>query len=145
MKAYGGVDVYIHIFLTSTLVGGEWSASRTGNELPNPLDRMLGGQQIRSGRHGEVKILASIETRIPTPRSSSRYTDYAIPAHVLKIKFTVMACTHFFRNFTTPRSPMLLKFKNKFCCFIEAKCRTNYCYYAIQGFSLATGATVGAP
>jgi hypothetical protein len=27
MKAYGGVDVEIHIFLTSALVGGEWSAS----------------------------------------------------------------------------------------------------------------------
>jgi hypothetical protein len=30
MKAYGGVDVEIHIFLTSALVGGEWSASRLG-------------------------------------------------------------------------------------------------------------------
>jgi hypothetical protein len=28
MKAYGGVDVYIHIILSSALVGGEWSASR---------------------------------------------------------------------------------------------------------------------
>jgi hypothetical protein len=28
MKAYEGVDVGIHIFLTSALVGGEWSASR---------------------------------------------------------------------------------------------------------------------
>jgi hypothetical protein len=28
MKAYGGVDVWIHIFLTSALVGGEWSTSR---------------------------------------------------------------------------------------------------------------------
>jgi hypothetical protein len=28
MKAYEGVDVEIHIFLTSALVGGEWSASR---------------------------------------------------------------------------------------------------------------------
>jgi hypothetical protein len=28
MKTYGGVDVQIHIFLTSALVGGEWSASR---------------------------------------------------------------------------------------------------------------------
>jgi hypothetical protein len=27
MKAYGGVDVYIHIFLTSALAGGEWLAS----------------------------------------------------------------------------------------------------------------------
>jgi hypothetical protein len=30
MKAYGGVDIYIHIFLTSALVGSEWSASRPG-------------------------------------------------------------------------------------------------------------------
>jgi hypothetical protein len=28
MKTYGGVDVEIHIFLTSALAGGEWSASR---------------------------------------------------------------------------------------------------------------------
>jgi hypothetical protein len=27
MKAYGGVDVQIHILLTSALAGGEWSAS----------------------------------------------------------------------------------------------------------------------
>jgi hypothetical protein len=31
MKAYEVVDVYIHIFLTSALVGGEWSASRPGH------------------------------------------------------------------------------------------------------------------
>jgi hypothetical protein len=30
MKAYGGVDVQTHIFLTAALVGGEWSASRPG-------------------------------------------------------------------------------------------------------------------
>jgi hypothetical protein len=30
MKAYGGVDVQIHVFLTSELVWGEWSASRPG-------------------------------------------------------------------------------------------------------------------
>jgi hypothetical protein len=28
MKAYRGVDVWIQVFLTSALVGGEWSASR---------------------------------------------------------------------------------------------------------------------
>jgi hypothetical protein len=27
MKAYEGIDVQIHIFLTSPLLGGEWSAS----------------------------------------------------------------------------------------------------------------------
>jgi hypothetical protein len=31
MKAYGGVDVKIQIFLTSALVGGEWSASYPGH------------------------------------------------------------------------------------------------------------------
>jgi hypothetical protein len=31
MKAYEGVDVEIHIFLTSALVGGEWSASLHGS------------------------------------------------------------------------------------------------------------------
>jgi hypothetical protein len=30
MKAYGGVDVWIHVFLISALVGGGWSASRPG-------------------------------------------------------------------------------------------------------------------
>jgi hypothetical protein len=42
MKAYGGVDVQMHIFLTSALVGGEWSASRPGRftlgeEVPLPI------------------------------------------------------------------------------------------------------------
>jgi hypothetical protein len=42
MKAYGGVDIEILIFLTSALVGGKWSASRPGRftpgkELPVPI------------------------------------------------------------------------------------------------------------
>jgi hypothetical protein len=34
MKAYGGVNIWIHIFFTSTLFGGEWSASRPGRFTP---------------------------------------------------------------------------------------------------------------
>jgi hypothetical protein len=34
MKEYGEVDVWIHIFLTSAVVGGEWSASRRGRFSP---------------------------------------------------------------------------------------------------------------
>jgi hypothetical protein len=42
MKAYGGIDVFIYIFLTSALVEGERSASRPGrfspwNEPPVPI------------------------------------------------------------------------------------------------------------
>jgi hypothetical protein len=46
MKVYGGVDVYIHIFLTSALGGGEWSASRTGHFTPGeraPYTHWVGG------------------------------------------------------------------------------------------------------
>jgi hypothetical protein len=34
MKTYRGVDVYIHVFLTSELVGGEWSALHPGHFTP---------------------------------------------------------------------------------------------------------------
>jgi hypothetical protein len=30
MKTYGGVDVQIQVYLTSAIVGGEWSASHPG-------------------------------------------------------------------------------------------------------------------
>jgi hypothetical protein len=47
MKAYGGVDVYIHTFFTSTLAGGEWSASRPGRftseERAPPRTYWIGG------------------------------------------------------------------------------------------------------
>jgi hypothetical protein len=44
MKSYGRVDVWIHIFLTSALVGGEWSASRPGRFTPG--ERALGTHWI---------------------------------------------------------------------------------------------------
>jgi hypothetical protein len=42
MKAYGGVDEQIHIFLTSTLARSEWSASRPG--------RFISGERV-TGTH----------------------------------------------------------------------------------------------
>jgi hypothetical protein len=32
MKMYGGVDIWINIFLTSALFGGDWSASCPATE-----------------------------------------------------------------------------------------------------------------
>jgi len=34
MKTYGGVDMYLHVFLTSVVDGGEWSASRSSHFTP---------------------------------------------------------------------------------------------------------------
>jgi hypothetical protein len=51
MKAYEGEDVHIDVFLTSALVGGEWSASSPCRFIP--LDRRLDGPQSLSGQHGE--------------------------------------------------------------------------------------------
>jgi hypothetical protein len=74
MKAYGEVDVLIHVFLSSVLVEGEWSASRSGRFTPvkRPvylLDNRLRGLRSRSGRYEEVKILYPNGTLIRTYRS----------------------------------------------------------------------------
>jgi hypothetical protein len=60
MKAYGGVDVQIHIFLTSTLAGGEWSASRPG--LFTPGEGASGTHWI-GGWLGPRACLDAAETR----------------------------------------------------------------------------------
>jgi hypothetical protein len=46
MKAYVEVNVYIHIFLTAALAGGEWSASLPGRFTPGeraPGTHWIGG------------------------------------------------------------------------------------------------------
>jgi hypothetical protein len=46
MKAYEGVDVWTHVFLTSALVGGELSVSRPGCFTPGdrvPVTHWIGG------------------------------------------------------------------------------------------------------
>jgi len=60
MKSYEGVAVWLHLFLTSALDGGEWSDSRPGRFTPRespptpryPLDISLSGTQSQSGHRG---------------------------------------------------------------------------------------------
>jgi hypothetical protein len=72
MKAYGVVDVQIHIFLTSALAGGEWSASRPGRFTPRT--HWIGGWVDPTAGLDDVekrKFLTLPGFGTPTPRSSS--------------------------------------------------------------------------
>jgi hypothetical protein len=76
MKKFGDVDLWIHVFLTSVLVGGEWSASRpcrfTPGESALGTHWIAGWMHPRDGLDGvEKKIVYPSGTRTPTPRSSS--------------------------------------------------------------------------
>jgi hypothetical protein len=70
------VDVYIHIFLTSALIGGEWSTSRPGRFTPGeiaPRTHWIGGWvDLRAGLD-DVKrkflTLSGLELR-PLSRSA---------------------------------------------------------------------------
>jgi hypothetical protein len=61
MKAYWGVEVWLHAFLTSALDGGKLSASRSGRFTPReraPDTHWIGDwvdPQSPSGRGGEEK------------------------------------------------------------------------------------------
>jgi hypothetical protein len=85
MKAYKGVDVWIHIFLTSALVGGEWSASRPGCFTPGeriPGTRWIGGWVVpRIVLDGVEKIspLPRLELR-PLGRPTRSQSLYHYPA-----------------------------------------------------------------
>jgi hypothetical protein len=75
MKAYGGVDVKIHILLTSAPTGGQWSASCPGRFTTG--EKVLGthwkgGLVNPRGSLDDVeKIPNPTGTRTPTPQSSS--------------------------------------------------------------------------
>jgi hypothetical protein len=85
MKAYGGVGVYIHVFLTSALVGGEWSASRPGRFTPGeraPGTHWIGGWvDPRAGlddvEKRKILTLPGLELR-PLGRPASRQSLYRL-------------------------------------------------------------------
>jgi hypothetical protein len=60
MNTYGGVDVYIHVFLTSSLLGDELSASRLGRFTPEESTRCTywigGGVSSTAGLDDVEKI-----------------------------------------------------------------------------------------
>jgi hypothetical protein len=115
MKMYWGAQVQLHIFLTSALDGGEWSASRAGRFTPrvtSPGTRWIGGW---------VGPRASLDTvskrKIPSPHResnsdhpivqpvASRYTDWPIPTLSENI-FKVVSLSSSVHEFCTACHPL---------------------------------------
>jgi hypothetical protein len=76
MKAYGGVDVQIPIFLTSALAGGEWSGSDPRRFTTRERAPGIHWVGPRAGVDDVEKILDPIGIRTPTPLSSSPQPVY---------------------------------------------------------------------
>jgi hypothetical protein len=74
MNAYGGVDVEIHIYLTSALAEGEWSASRPGSF--SPVERVSGthwiGGWVDDLEKRKCLTLPVLELRLLSPPSHSQ-------------------------------------------------------------------------
>jgi hypothetical protein len=78
MMAYGGVDVQIHVFLTSALVGGEWSGTRSGHFTPG--ERAI-GTHWRGGSVGPSTGLDDKEKRKFMPLPGLERQPLGRPAH----------------------------------------------------------------
>jgi len=78
MKAYEGVEVWLHSLFTLALDGSEWSTSSPGRfssvkELQCPFNRKLGDSQCQFGHFEERKKFiapAGIQTLYQPPHSS---------------------------------------------------------------------------
>jgi hypothetical protein len=83
MKMYGGVHVYIHIILTSALIGGELSTSRPCRFIPEerapryPLDPKTVLDDVL--RENSWSYQDSNSDPYVVQPVASRYTDWAIP------------------------------------------------------------------
>jgi hypothetical protein len=74
MKAYGGVDVLIHIFLTWALAGGEWSASCPGTHwIEGWVDPRAGLDDVEKRKFLTLPGL-KLDPLVVQP-IGSRYTD----------------------------------------------------------------------
>jgi hypothetical protein len=83
MKAHGGVNVWIQIFLTSALVGSEWLDSRHYSFTPGeraPGTHFIGGWVDTRAALDDVEERKFVTLTGLELRPLGRYTDCAIPA-----------------------------------------------------------------
>jgi hypothetical protein len=124
MKAYGGVNVWIHIFLTYALTGVEWSASRLCRFTPGeraPGTHWIGGWvDPRAGLDDLEKrkffTLSGLELRpLSRPASSQSLYRLRYPSSVQK----TLSNKHI-------AVPYILKHHDKDVCGSECKISTIF-------------------
>jgi hypothetical protein len=118
MKACGGVDVYIHIFLTSALVGGEWSGSRPGRFTPwkrAPGTYWIGGWVDPTAGLDDMEkrkflTLSGLELRPSVVQLvASRYTDWAVSARMYMKRLFILQVTQYTYNIRIMGSSILFR------------------------------------
>jgi len=98
MKTYGGVEVYLHTFLTSAWDGGEWSASHTICFTPSA--HCIGGWADPGAcldvvwQKENIPAPTGNQTLVSQPIASSHYTDWAIPAPIRTSKGTSITASN---------------------------------------------------
>jgi len=71
MKAYGGMEVQLHAFLTSALNGSEWTASRPGRFTPPPGEISLGTHWIGGWVDPRIRLDEVAKRTNPCPYRKS--------------------------------------------------------------------------
>jgi hypothetical protein len=98
MKAYGGVDVYIYILLTSAVFEGEWSASRHGRFTPGkraPGTHWIGGWVSPKAGLDDVEkrkffTLPGLELRpLRRPARSQSLYRLRYPSSIINLKIYI--------------------------------------------------------
>jgi hypothetical protein len=95
MEANWGVEVYLHVFLTSALDGSQWSASSPGRFTPREITLVSIGYEagwatepVWTREWGEkFPAPSGIEPPIIQP-VAQRYTDWATPAPQFRINLS---------------------------------------------------------
>jgi len=103
-KTYGGVEVWLHAFLTSALDLGEWSASRHCRFTPR--ERTRGTDWIGGWVGPRVGLAAAANGIISVPAGNR--TSVVQPRSLVTLKFTLFRATKDVTWTFTARSSALL-------------------------------------